>query len=63
LQESRVCQEPSLKGLDNLAVALVGATTCAHRQSHDEGVFEYIERIRLRLVLILWTDVRNPLAA
>ena len=53
LQELRVCQEPSLKGLDNPAVALVGATTCAHRQSHDEGVFEYIECIRLRLVLIL----------
>jgi hypothetical protein len=48
----RVYQEPSLKGLDNLVVALVRATTYEHRQSHGEGVFEYIERIRLRLVSI-----------
>jgi hypothetical protein len=51
--ESTVCQGPSSTGLDSLVAALVRATTCAHRQSHDEGVFEYIERIRLRLVLIL----------
>jgi hypothetical protein len=52
-QESRVCQGPSSTGLDGLVVALVRATIYAHRQSHDEGVFEYIERIRLRLALIL----------
>jgi hypothetical protein len=53
LQELRIYQEPFLKGLDSLAVALVRATTYAHRKSHDEEVFVYIERFRLRLVLIL----------
>jgi hypothetical protein len=53
LQELRVYQEPFLKGLDSLVVAPVRATMYAYRQSHDEEVFVYIERIRLRLVLIL----------
>ena len=53
LQELRVYQEPFLKGLYSLVVALVRATTYAHRQNHDGEVYVYIERIRLRLVLIL----------
>lgn len=52
LQELKVCQEPSSKGLDSLVVALVRATTNARRQSHDEEVSVYIERIRHHSVWI-----------
>jgi hypothetical protein len=49
-QELRVCQAPFLKDLDSLVVALARATMYARRQSHDEEVLVYSERIRLHLV-------------
>jgi hypothetical protein len=58
LQELIVYQGPSVRGLDSLSFALVRATTYGRHQSHNEPEVVNIDRIRLRLGLTFYIDIR-----
>jgi hypothetical protein len=60
LQEWRVYQEPSVRGLDSHAVALARATIYEHHQSHDKPEVVNIDRIRLHSVWTFYLTVRTP---
>jgi hypothetical protein len=47
-----------VRGLDSLSFALVRATTYGRYQSHDEPEVVNIDRIRLRLGLTFYIDIR-----